>query len=176
MWEFHVLLGHSDSWPPILYVGNRQKDRQPKHIVPPAAADKNIFFMTFIWWSLTWGGGPRRQLVWVVMGMLRWLSRMWDGRGLGKNSGSGVEPQSGIEGRTRPFCCPYPSDGRVSLQDEPGQRLSQVTVSSTVFYIWNNSLNLKFFCKCIIAPLLPLSELRRTKTFCLGINICQKQL
>lgn len=99
---------------------------------------------------LTWSGGPRRQLVLGVLGMLVWLSGMWDGGVLGQDSGSVQSLQSGqagswrAQGWTGPLSCSDPSDGRVGLQDESGQGLCQFTFPSSILYIWNDTFSLNF--------------------------------
>lgn len=51
-----------------------------------------------------------------VMRMLVWLSGLWDGRGLGQDSGSVQALQSRQAwGGTRPLCRSDPSDGRIGL-------------------------------------------------------------
>jgi len=73
-----------------------------------------------------------------VMRMLVWLSGLWDGRGLGQDSGSVQALQSRQAwGGTRPLCRSDPSDGRIGLQDQSGQGLSQVTSSSSILHIWS---------------------------------------
>lgn len=90
---------------------------------------------------LTWGGRSSRQLVLGVMGRLMQLIWMRDGGSLWWYPGSVQSLQSRharsrrAGGWTRPLSCPNPSDGRISLQDESGQGLSQVTFPSLIFHI-----------------------------------------
>lgn len=94
---------------------------------------------------LTWGGRSSRQLVLGVMGRLMQLIWMRDGGSLWCHPGSVQSLQSRqarsrrAGGWTRPLSCPYPSNGRIGLQDESGQGLSQVTFPPLIFHIWNSN-------------------------------------
>lgn len=139
-------------------------------------------FIAFICWSLTWNRGPRRQLVLGVMRMLVWLSGMWDGRGLGQDSGSVQALQSRQAGSwragggTRLLRRPDTSNGRIGLQDQSGQGLSQVTSSSSILHIWNSSFTSDFSSGVLLLFLQSssLSVLETAKTTS-QVLVCDQQ-
>lgn len=81
-----------------------------------------------------------------MLGMLVWLGGRQDGGGLWQDSGLVQPPQSGeagscrAGGQTGSLGCPDSSDGRVGVQDQPGQRLGQIPLPHSILHIWHERL------------------------------------